>query len=124
MTTYEMERAEREIRSIGRSEDRTYVFVFTGQLESSDTLSAISGNDPNGVALGVTDAAGVLTIGTPAINSGGSITVDGQTVATSKAVTCSVRATNATVGTVYTVTCRARATSGQTLEVVGLLRCE
>lgn len=123
MTTYLIERAEPMIRTLGVNEYRQFVFNFTGQIETADTIVDITGNDSQGVALGVTEASATLTIGTAAIATT-AIMVDKRAVAANKAVTCFLGADGATVGTIYTVTCRAVTNSGQTVELIGYIRVE
>ena len=122
MTTYLIERAEKNIRTIGTKEYRQFVFNFTGQIETADTIVDITGNDGQSQALGVSEASNVLTIGAAAI--AGAITVDKRAVAASKAVTCFIGASSGVVGTVYTVTCRAVTGTGQTVELIGYIRVE
>ena len=122
MTTYLIERAEKNIRTIGTKEYRQFVFNFTGQIETADTIVDITGTDGQGQTLGVSDSASVLTIGTAAI--AGAITVDKRAVSSSKAVTCFIGASSGVVGTVYTVTCRAVTGTGQTVELIGYIRVE
>jgi len=122
LTTYLIERAEKNIRTIGTKEYRQFVFNFTGQIETADTIVDITGTDGQGQALGVSEATNALTIGTAAI--AGAITVDKRAVAASKAVTCFIGASSGVVGTVYTVTCRAVTGTGQTVELIGYLRVE
>lgn len=122
MTAYLIERAEQQTRTIGTKEYRQFVFNFTGQIETADTIVDITGTDGQGQALGVSEASGTLTIGTAAI--AGAITVDKRAVSASKAVTVFIGATGATAGTTYTVTCRAVTNTGQTVELIGYIRCE
>ena len=122
MTTYLIERAEKNIRTIGTKEYRQFVFNFTGQIETADTVTDITGTDGQAQTLGVSESSNVLTIGAAAI--AGAITVDKRAVAASKAVTCFIGASSGVVGTVYTVTCRAVTGTGQTVELIGYLRVE
>ena len=122
MTTYLIERAEKNIRTIGTKEYRQFVFNFTGQIETADTIVDITGNDGQAQTLGVTEATNVLTIGAAAI--AGAITVDKRAVAANKAVTCFIGASSGVAGTVYAVTCRAVTGTGQTVELIGYIRVE
>lgn len=123
MPAYLTERASQLIRTIGAKEYRQFVFNFSGQIESADTIADITGTDGQGQSLGVSEASGALTIGAAAI-ADTAITVDGRAVAANKAVTVFIGATGATTGTTYTVTCRAVTGTGQTVEIIGYIRCE
>ena len=123
MTTYKIEALSDEIRTIGVGEYRQFVFSFDGDIELTDTITTITGNDARGVSLGVVDLAGVLTIGTAAITTG-SIIADRSTITTARAVTVFVSAPNGVVGTVYTLRCRAITATGQTVARLGWLRVE
>lgn len=123
MTTYLVERAEQNVRTIGANEYRQFVFNFTGQIETADTIDDVTGTDTHGKTLGVIEDSGTLTIGTVAIATS-AITVDKRAVAANKAVTAFIGAANATVGTTYTVRCRAVTGTSQTVEVVGYIRVE
>jgi hypothetical protein len=122
MTAYLIERAEKNIRTLGVKEYRQFVFNFTGQIETADTIVDITGTDGQGQTLGVIESSSVLTIGTAAI--AGAITVDKRAVAATKAVTVFIGASSGVVGTVYTVTCRAVTGTGQTVELIGYIRVE
>lgn len=123
MPAYLIERAGQVIRTIGAKEYRQFVFNFSGQIESADTVADITGTDGQGQSLGVSEATGTLTIGTAAIAET-AITVDGRAVAANKAVTVFIGATAATAGAIYAVTCRAVTGTGQTVEAIGYIRCE
>lgn len=123
MTTYLVERAEQDIRTLGVNEYRQFVFNFTGQIETADTIDDITGNDAYGNALGVTEDTDTLTIGAAAIATS-AITVDKRAVAANKSVTVFIGADAATIGTTYTVRCRAVTGTSQTVELVGYIRVE
>jgi len=123
MTAYLVERAEQQIRSLGLNEYRQFVFDFTGQIESTDTIDDVTGTDSHGNTLGVADDDSALTIGTVAI-AGTSITVDRRTVAANKAVTAFIGPGTAEEGDTHTVRCRAVTGTGQTVELVGYIRLE
>ena len=123
MTTYLVERAEQDIRTLGVNEYRQFVFNFTGQIEAADTIDDVTGVDGQGKTLGVIEDSGTLAIGTVTIATN-AITVDKRSVAANKAVTAFIGAANATVGTTYTVRCRAVTGTLQTVEVVGYIRVE
>ncbi len=63
------------------AESITVTFDFTKVLASSETLASVTGVTQTNNTAGATE----VTIGTPAVNSG-SITIDGVTIATGKAV--------------------------------------
>lgn len=118
------ERLGKEIRGIGTTEARQFVFDFTGSMESTHTISAVSGSDAYSVARGVTESTGEITIGTPSINSSGSVVADGETIRTSGAVLVLLRAPSGIVGKLYEVVCTVTTSNGDTLTIVGRLRVE
>lgn len=107
-----------EVRATTRKQWTTFVLDMS-DLPSSETLSSISGTDSQGVARGVTDATGTLTIGSsggsaPAIN-GSALTVDGKTIAVGKAVQFWLGASGGAVGSVYTIDVVVTTSAGRTL---------
>lgn len=80
----------KENREITKAESILYTADFTDALQSSETISTV-------VSVAETTSQG-LTVGSGTINSSGSITVDGVTIAINKAVQFRVSCASATVG--------------------------
>ena len=120
-----------EVWTLARNQSDVFTLDFTDWLDSGDTLSAISGTVTSNTVsytLGVT-ADSAITKGTPAINTGGTVTVisngSTSTIAVSKCVQIALSAASATVGRVYEVTVVASTTNGRVasgvarLEIIG-----
>jgi hypothetical protein len=80
----------KEQREMSKGESILYTADFTDALQSSETISSVT-------SVTETTSNG-LTVGSGAANTGGSITVDGTTIAINRAVQFRISAASATVG--------------------------
>lgn len=80
----------RENRELTKAESILFTADFTDQLQASETLSSVVST------VEITSLG--LTVGSGTINSGGAITIDGETIATSKAIQFRISAASATPG--------------------------
>lgn len=79
-----------ENRSMTKGESILYTADFTDKLQATETLSSVTS---------VTETTSLgLTVGSGTINTGGAITVDGETIAVNKAVQFRVSCASATPG--------------------------
>ena len=96
----------REIWFITARETRVYTLDLTADLASGETINAVSGTN-GGLTLGVT-AAAVVTVGTPAANTGAITYTDAdgetRTIAIGKGIQVRLTAASGVVGTPYTIT--------------------
>lgn len=104
------------------SEDLDIIADFSRILAAygGGTLTAISGNDPNGVALGLTiSPSGQLAAANVQINTDAEV-VNGKIVKVGKGVKCSL--TGGNTGVDYTLTFLGRTSTGQTRALVGTVQ--
>lgn len=102
-----------EIRVKTPKEDIDYVADFTDILDGA-TITSITGNDPNAIALGVTVPAGLTEVGTASIFAGG--TVDGRVIAASQAVQFGIF--GGTSGETFEIPIVVRTSDGNTRELI------
>lgn len=91
-----------QLWSITTRESRLFTMDFADLLGSSEVVNAVSGTN-GGITLGVTESSGLITIGTPAINSGAVTDDRGDSIAIGKAVQVRLSAASGVVGTTYSV---------------------
>lgn len=79
-----------ESREITKGESILFTADFTDQLQASETISSVT-------SVSETTSAS-LTVGSGTANTGGAITVDGESIAINRAVQFRVSASSATAG--------------------------
>jgi hypothetical protein len=107
-----------QVCTLAATSSDVFTVDCTDLLEDTETLSAVSGTLVVGAityTLGVTVPASIVK-GTPAINSG-AVTVQGETIATGKAVQVRLSTNGATVGVVHSIIVVVSTSAGNVLPV-------
>lgn len=105
-------RAQKRIKT--KSEDLDYLADFTKLLDTS-TISSITGDDGNGVTLGVSVTPSGITISNEVVNNA-EVTKDSLTVAANKGVQFAAK--GGREGVEYDVSIKVRTSDGETRELI------